>query len=577
MIHDLDRLLNFIVDRRAEFVCIGTDAGDVIYLNEHGRRLIGAEDRALSITDFLAPEDRAYFREVVLGEVTRRGHWVGDVRLCNAKSGVPIAVALEAVRLPSDDGAQPCIGIMARDVSERVRAEARTRILVDAGAALSTSLEVEHSFKELAQLVVRGFASYCIIDVFAEAAGRKLVRRVATAHVDPTKRPIVDSLIDFVPELDRETAPITKALVEGTSTLMHEVTPEWIAEIAFGPEHAAILESLCLRSWMTVALVARGKILGSLTCGLADEAHYRPGFSHGYDIEDLFFVEELGRRAGTLIENARLYEYQRNIAVTLQAASLPSSLPHIDHLRLAAEYRPGSDEATIGGDWYDAFQLADRRVVLTVGDVLGHGLHAAVTMTKLRQAMQSAAMVDPDPAIMLDVADQTLLLHDPDGYATAIAAVFDARDHSLMLASAGHPAPLIRYDDGIVEELVASGTLLGVRAGVARHVYRIEMPVNGVLVFFTDGLIEATRDIGVGQERLRLALSALDPAHERPARWLVDAVIGATTATDDIAVLCARIAPEWAPEEPAIQATYPVPESADPLEKSEPPVTPALP
>jgi hypothetical protein len=556
----LAALLSSVVERRGEFVCIGSWTDEALYLNAHGRRMVDAEPHLdvgqTSLLNFVAPDDHAYFREVIAAEVDRRGRWSGDFRLRNLRTGLPIAVALEVFRLAVELGGRPCVAMVAHDISERVRSESRTRLLVDAGAALSNSLEYEQTFQELARLVVHGFASYCVIDVFSESGGRKNIRRVAVAHVDPARRPLVERLVDYVPDLERSTQPIASALLEGTSTLMHEVSDEWIDGITLDADHAGVLRELGLRSWMTVALVARGKILGSLTCGIAEETKYRAGFAHGYDAEDLFFVEELGRRAGTAIENARLYEYQRNIAVTLQAASLPSSLPHIDHLRLSAEYRPGSDEATIGGDWYDAFQLEDGRVVLTVGDVLGHGLHAAVTMTKLRQAMQSAAMVNADPVVMLEVADRTLALHDPHGFATAMAAVFDPLDHGLRYASAGHPPAIVRYEDGLVDELHVTGTLLGVRMGSPRKSGFISLPPRCMLVFLTDGLIEATRDIAEGNQRLREAISALDVADKRVARWVVDTVLAGVQATDDIAVLCARIAPQQAREEAPRQARY---------------------
>jgi hypothetical protein len=553
-------LLSSVVERRGGFVCIGSWTEEAVYLNAHGRRMVEADSgldiRRTSLLEFIAPDDQAYFREVIAAEVDRRGRWSGDFRLRNLRTGLPIAVALEIFRLAVGLEEGACVAMVAHDISERVRSESRTRLLVDAGAALSNSLEYEQTFQELARLVVHGFASYCIIDIFSESGGRKGIRRVAAAHVDPIRRPLVERLVEFVPDLEFRNQPIATALLEGTSTLMHEVDDEWIEGITLDSDHAAVLRELGLRSWMTVALVARGKILGSLTCGIGEESRYRAGFAHGYDAEDLFFVEELGRRAGTAIENARLYEYQRNIAVTLQAASLPSSLPHIDHLRLSAEYRPGSDEATIGGDWYDAFQLEDGRVVLTVGDVLGHGLHAAVTMTKLRQAMQSAAMVNADPVVMLEVADRTLGLHDPHGFATAMAAVFDPLDHGLHFASAGHPPAVIRYEDGIVDELQITGTLLGVRMGSPRKSSFITLPPQCMLVFVTDGLTEATRDISEGNQRLRDAISALDVTGASVARWVVDTVLAGAKGTDDIAVLCARIAPDQAREEAPRQATY---------------------
>jgi hypothetical protein len=554
----LAALQSAALERRSDFVAIFSPDRDALFLNDFGRRLVDAGSGPLNQTffEFFPAEDLALVREVVLGEVARSGRWSGMFRLANFRSGEPVPVELEVFHLSSGAGGPPYLAMVGHRLSAHLRAEARNRALLDAGAALSHTLEYQEALQGLAELVVRRLATYCLIDVFREGGGRRDIRRVATYHIDRSKRELVARLAGFVPNLEQAEHPVIAAFADGASTLVSEVDDAWLASVSLSAEHVTVLRALGIRSWLTVPLVARGKILGALTCVLAAETTKRPGLSTGYDAEDLFLVEELGRRAGAAIENARLYEYQRNIAVTLQSASLPTSLPHIDRLRLAADYRPGSNEATIGGDWYDAFELADGRVILSVGDVLGHGLHAAVSMTKLRQAMQSAAMVDADPSLMLRVADATLLLHDPDGFATALAAVFNPASHTLDYASAGHPGPVVRHADGRIEELATSGILLGVRTGAARHVRTVAMAANSTLLLFTDGLIEATRDVAEGHRRLHSALAELNIDQPNPARALVDAVLEGKPATDDIAVLCIRIAPPGSPEEPAVQSTY---------------------
>ncbi len=234
----------------------------------------------------------------------------------------------------------------------------------------------------------------------------------------------------------------------------------------------------------------------------------------------------------------------RRIAVELQAASLPNSLAVLENLELDAFYRPGSDEATIGGDWYDAFTLDDGRIAITIGDVLGHGLHAAVTMTKLRQSMQAAAMLQAHPIPMLTVADRTIRLIDPDAYATGLAAIYDASAQTLSIASAGHAGPLVRMPDGAIVDIEIPGPMLGLRDGSETHVLTVPIPGECTIVFFTDGLTEATRRIDEGYDRLRAALrdrTVLDAEH--PARAIATHVLGDGNATDDIAVLVARVAP----------------------------------
>jgi GAF domain-containing protein len=413
------------------------------------------------------------------------------------------------------------------------------RTLVDAGAVLSHSLDYEQTFDALVQLMVRTIATICTIDTFEEREdGVKRIARVAAAHVDPRWN-LMEFSQRYAARFDEEPHPVAQALFEGHSALI-QVDDELLESFARSPEHLAFIRALEVRSLITVPLVAGGKILGALTCALGREDVPRTNVPERYDAEDLFFIEELGRRAGTAIDNARSYERTRHIALVLQSASLPQRLPSFDFLKLDADYRPSGNDVTIGGDWYDAFALEDGRVVLTVGDVIGHGLEAAIVMTKLRQAMQSAAIAIPDPNVMLDVADKTLRLHDGESFATAIAAIFDPKENVTTFASAGHPGPALRTPDGDIVEFTSPGMMLGLRGGKDRETCAVPTPPGSVLVFFTDGLIEATRDIDEGYRTFHAALRRDGVAFgASPARALVEAVLDGRSARDDIAVLVA--------------------------------------
>jgi serine phosphatase RsbU (regulator of sigma subunit) len=159
-------------------------------------------------------------------------------------------------------------------------------------------------------------------------------------------------------------------------------------------------------------------------------------------------------------------------------------------------------------------------------------------MTKLRLAMQSAAIVNADPNLMLRVADATLRLSNADAYATAIAAIYEPQTRMLTFASAGHPGPILRKADGVLEELASSGSMVGLRTGDETETCAITIPSGSTLVFYTDGLVEIVRDTDEGSRRLNKALRACDLLRAvRPAEAIVDAVLGADQARDDIAVL----------------------------------------
>jgi PAS domain-containing protein len=242
-------------------------------------------------------------------------------------------------------------------------------------------------------------------------------------------------------------------------------------------------------------------------------------------------------------EQHRAFEHEQRIAFILQEASLPTVLPAIPDVYLSAYYRPGNSESTIGGDWYDAFLLEDGRLVLTIGDVLGKGLVAAVTMGKIRQAMRAVARILPEPNALLDAADHTVRSDSAltDIYATALAGIYDPRRQSFTFASAGHPGPELRRPDGSIEELTSPGTLLGMRNGDEVHTVTIDLPHGSALVFVTDGLLEATRDLDDGLRRVNAAMHSDDVwKAENRAHALVTYVLAGQPAIDDVAVLVAE-------------------------------------
>ena len=551
-----------LAENSNDFISIASLEGDVTFINEAGLALleIGTVENALGTQaqNYFLPEDRPYLREVIFPTLARDGRWTGDFRIRNFRTGASISIWFNLFYIRDALTNEPvAIASVCTDTRERTHAERRLRALVEAGATLTHSLDYAQTLANLAELVVRTVATFCVIDLFPSTPGGQAIERIVAVHADRERAADMARLASFVPDFEHISHPVISTFADGSSTLISDVDRHFIDRIATGSEHSLAAHALGMRSLITVPIVASGKILGAMSCGLGDERNPRANRPQHFDAEDLFFAEELGRRGGAAIENARSYERERRIAVALQEASLPRTLPRFDRVHLTAEYRPGKSEATIGGDWYDAFALEDGCIVLTIGDVLGNGLRAAIVMTKLRQAMQAAAMVAADPTVMLEVADKTLRLHDAEGYATALAAIYDPKAHTLTFASAGHPGPMLRTQAGGVEELTTPGLLLGLRTGKVRRVKVVTIPADSMLVFFTDGLTEATRDVEEGHARVSAALAALDLAGtENPARSLADTVLRGEDANDDVAVLVARFAPLAEAPAPGAQTTY---------------------
>lgn len=267
-----------------------------------------------------------------------------------------------------------------------------------------------------------------------------------------------------------------------------------------------------------------------------DQGEVRGGVAVLVDVTYLRMLESRLRQERN--ELSSRFVREKRIAETFQNAQLPERLPRIAGFALSALYRPAGSAARVGGDWYDAFQLPDGRIGLSIGDVMGHGLNAAVTMGKLRQAIQSAAFIKPDPPVMLDAASSTLMLHDRDLIASAIAAILNPHSGTLTFAGAGHPLPLIRRRNATLVAFQGTAVPLGLSARCGAETHITELSPGDLAVFYTDGLVEATRDANIGERMLRTALTtSKDLDTEEAAANLHARILGSRDSPDDVAIL----------------------------------------
>jgi PAS domain S-box-containing protein len=251
-------------------------------------------------------------------------------------------------------------------------------------------------------------------------------------------------------------------------------------------------------------------------------------FGVGIDIDDVKRMEEeleLRRRR------------DRHIAATFQRASLPSLLPQVSGLRFDAVYVPAGEEAEVGGDWYDTIELDDGSMVISVGDVSGKGLDAAIVMNKVRHAMGVVPLYERDPGKILDAADWFFRKRYPDAIVTAFVAVISPDRRNIRYANAGHLYPLLRRH-GEVIELRSSGLPLGVRhLSTPEPSCEFEIESGDVLVLYTDGLTEWSHDWDEGERALHAIVRSDAIAHTPiPARLLASACTS-QPFRDDIAIL----------------------------------------
>ncbi|MGD0473162.1 MAG: SpoIIE family protein phosphatase [Candidatus Velthaea sp.] len=281
---------------------------------------------------------------------------------------------------------------------------------------------------------------------------------------------------------------------------------------------------------------------GTVVCDTAGEVMRMVGTNT--DISELRNLSEQlqEERARQLAyERERLYERERKWSTTFQRAVLPLALPEVAGCTFDALYEPGLGEAQVGGDWYDAVHLIDGRILVSIGDVAGSGLEAAVVVGVARQIMRGISQLHANPMLILDAADRALCLEYPGVYVSAWVGLIDLVTRTITYASAGHPPPLLVSSTGKVRELDDASTLLiGLRENHYGQASAVALEPNDTLVLYTDGLTEAGRDVIAGGLSLREAAAAYAPEpYRRPAGAIRSQVIP-TGSLDDVALLVVR-------------------------------------
>ena len=402
------------------------------------------------------------------------------------------------------------------DIAAQKRLEEREAFLARTGEWLSASLDVAMTLSAISGLLVPQVAERLRI-ALRDEHGHFVLRGAVDTRGEADARRMLDT--PFAPEAHER---LLALVADGTPVM---IDPN---DAVLG----AFFDTASSRNVFLLPLQSGATSIGALALELAGDSTLR--------IDDVMPVREFARRAALSLDRARLYEREHATADALQRAMLPARLPDIDGLCFSASYSAASESQRVGGDFYDAFLLPDGRVALTIGDVTGHGLEAAVIMGEIRNAIRSAAFEYTEPSMVLDRASRLLVAAGRELFATAIFGVLDLRTAWFTYATAGHPSPLL-LNDSTVEWLAGSGLPIGLRddAGVD---FSVRLHTPSTLVFYTDGLIEFTRDLFEGERRLELAARRLaDEPIDHFAAALMKNVLGDDVPDDDIAVLTVSI------------------------------------
>ncbi len=332
--------------------------------------------------------------------------------------------------------------------------------------------------------------------------------------------------------------PYYRCMDSGAPVLEATITKSQASEIAKAWRRKPVAKLLSGASMVVLPLIARGTMLGFFVCTRQE------GFRR-FDAYDVEIGMDFATRAAVFIDNARRYSREHATALTLQRSMLPTGLSFPSSVEVRHRYLPGSKMIEVGGDWYESIALPGGRVALVVGDVAGHGVRAAVTMGRLRTAIQTLAMLELPPAdslLQLDELMHTLGEREPH-FATCAYAVYDAVSGECEVAVAGHLPPLLVHPDGSNELLdVPPAPPLGIGDGEVES-RRFKVEDGSLFVLYTDGLVENKgQDISDGLARLRGIFGPGSPT--RPLEDLCKATLDGVYSDhqrDDIAVLIARL------------------------------------
>ena len=290
-----------------------------------------------------------------------------------------------------------------------------------------------------------------------------------------------------------------------------------------------ILLAKGIRSLMGAPLLVDGRPTGVLHVGTL-----RP---RSFTSQDVDLLQLAADRAALAVQ-ALTAQLDRAAASALQRSLLPSALPVLPGVQMAARYVPGT--GNVGGDWYDVFVLPSGELCAVIGDVAGSGLRAAAVMGRIRSALRAYALETSDPADILTRLQAMLHYFEPDAMVTVLCAVFTPDLDRVALSSAGHlPPVLARPGHRAVPVWLTNDLLIGVPHARARHVTTIEMPPGGVLCLYTDGLIERRdRPIDDGIGMLTEAVALSDP--EVGCASVMNTMSDVSPYSDDVALLLIR-------------------------------------
>jgi PAS domain S-box-containing protein len=488
----VEQQLQAILENLGEAVTVQDRTGRVVFANSAAAALLGAEsvdellatppielvERFDTVNEDGTPLDPAQLpgRQVLEG----REPEPLVVRATNKETGEERWRMTKSTAVHGPGGEVVLAVNVIEDITEAKRTELAQRLLAETSSVLASSLDYRTTLREVAELAVPGFADSCAIGIREDSA----VELIASIGAD------ADDSVEVLSSSEPRLA--TKRIVAPMAT----------------PE----------------------RLVGAIAFGMR-------GSSRRFSAADLDLALELGRRAATATENARLYSQLEHVATTLQRSLLPPELPEVPGWRFRSLYLPAGGEAEVGGDFYDLFPTAAGWMAV-MGDVVGRGPEAASLTAMGRYTLRTAGSLVGTPTMGLARLNENLRARGDMALCTAAVVLLRDDDGEASLVCAGHPLPyLVR--DRQAQQVGRTGPLLGAFEHGHWLSAALEIERGDVLVLYTDGVLDARGPDGrFGEERLQQTLagtSSADAAIEGIQRDLRE--FGGPEQDDDIAAL----------------------------------------
>ena len=441
-----------------------------------------------------------------------------------------LAVAVENARL--HERAKELGEVLETTLDSERRSARQLRGLYEISASFAESLSLEATLDAVAKTMVQLFGLDAAVIRMPDARGEQLETK-AIYIGDPSLRDTATHLLSIPQPLD---APLARRLLRsGRPTILRP-------GVATHRDAHRVLEPFLLQGGTAAVLplATPGETLGTLTLLSLDPAS-------PLERESVDVAMTLAAQAALAIDNARLYQQQKDFSETMQRSLLPSALPDVGGIEVGHVYQSAA-RVDVGGDVYDFLSLEDGRLAVILGDVTGKGIQAAADMAMAKFSFRALARMHPEPGDFLASANEVVVDEIETGkFITMLYVLLDAEAGTVASASAGHPAARVVTAEGEVGELGGHGLALGVDSDQDYAVAQTELAPGTTVVLYTDGVLEARRDGELyGEERLDDLLrrrAALDPQELAEAVLADCKSFAGGELSDDCAVVCLRLVP----------------------------------